>query len=32
MTQAPTPLNLDHIRAEFPALQGEGVYLDNAGG
>ncbi|NBT55745.1 MAG: aminotransferase class V-fold PLP-dependent enzyme, partial [Betaproteobacteria bacterium] len=28
----PVDLNLDHIRAEFPALQGEGVYLDNAGG
>jgi selenocysteine lyase/cysteine desulfurase len=25
-------LNLDHIRAEFPALQGDCVYLDNAGG
>ena len=28
----PVDLNLDHIRAEFPALQGECVYLDNAGG
>jgi cysteine desulfurase family protein (TIGR01976 family) len=25
-------LNLDHIRAEFPALAGDFVYLDNAGG
>ena len=28
----PVALNLDHIRAEFPALQGDCVYLDNAGG
>lgn len=26
------PLNLDHVRAEFPALVGDTVYLDNAGG
>eukprot|EP01036_Dinobryon_divergens_P043090 gene43090-57321_t len=26
------PLNLDLIRAEFPALQDGCVYLDNAGG
>ena len=26
------PLNLDHVRAEFPALAGDTVYLDNAGG
>jgi len=25
-------LNLDHVRAEFPALAGDTVYLDNAGG
>ena len=31
--QSATPaLNLDHIRAEFPALSGECVFLDNAGG
>ncbi|BDT68046.1 cysteine desulfurase [Comamonadaceae bacterium OS-1] len=28
----PPTLNLDHIRAEFPALQNDCVYLDNAGG
>ena len=27
-----TPLNLDQIRAEFPALAGDTVFLDNAGG
>ncbi len=27
-----TPLNLDLIRAEFPALAGDTVFLDNAGG
>jgi len=27
-----TPLNLEHVRAEFPALAGDMVYLDNAGG
>jgi len=27
-----TPLNLDSIRAEFPALAGGTVFLDNAGG
>ena len=27
-----TPLNLEHVRAEFPALAGDTVYLDNAGG
>ena len=27
-----TALNLDHIRAEFPALAGGFVFLDNAGG
>ena len=26
------PLNLEHVRAEFPALAGDTVYLDNAGG
>lgn len=25
-------LNLDHIRSEFPALAGNTVFLDNAGG
>ena len=28
----PTALNLAHIRAEFPALNDEVAYLDNAGG
>ncbi|MEO5795692.1 MAG: cysteine desulfurase-like protein [Rhodoferax sp.] len=28
----PYALNLDHIRAEFPALNDECAYLDNAGG
>lgn len=32
MSQAPTALNLAHIRAEFPALQQDCVFLDNAGG
>ncbi len=32
MTPSTPTLNLDHIRAEFPALQNECVYLDNAGG
>lgn len=32
MTPSITTLNLDHIRAEFPALQYDCVYLDNAGG
>ena len=27
-----TALNLDHIRSEFPALAGDTVFLDNAGG
>lgn len=27
-----TPLNLEQIRAEFPALAGDTVFLDNAGG
>ena len=27
-----TPLNLAHVRAEFPALAGDTIYLDNAGG
>ena len=27
-----TPLNLERIRAEFPALAGDTVFLDNAGG
>ena len=32
MTTSPSPLNMAHIRAEFPALQNDCVYLDNAGG
>ena len=32
MTPSTPTLNLDHIRAEFPALQNDCVYLDNAGG
>jgi cysteine desulfurase family protein (TIGR01976 family) len=32
MQTALKALNLDHIRAEFPALQNDCVYLDNAGG
>ena len=32
MTAPKTELNLDHIRAEFPALAGDTVFLDNAGG
>jgi cysteine desulfurase family protein (TIGR01976 family) len=32
MTPSTPTLNLDHIRAEFPALQSDCVYLDNAGG
>ena len=32
MTPSTPTLNLDHLRAEFPALQNDCVYLDNAGG
>ena len=32
MTPTQPTLNLNHIRAEFPALQNDCVYLDNAGG
>lgn len=32
MPQPAPALNLEHIRAEFPALRDECVYLDNAGG
>ena len=32
MPHTTIPLNLEHIRAEFPALAGSTVYLDNAGG
>jgi cysteine desulfurase family protein (TIGR01976 family) len=32
MSPQPIPLNLDAIRAEFPALNDDCVYLDNAGG
>jgi cysteine desulfurase family protein (TIGR01976 family) len=32
MQTALNALNLEHIRAEFPALQDDCVYLDNAGG
>jgi cysteine desulfurase family protein (TIGR01976 family) len=32
MSQATPTLNLAHIRAEFPALNDDCVYLDNAGG
>jgi cysteine desulfurase family protein (TIGR01976 family) len=32
MSQPLSPLNLTHIRAEFPALNDGIVYLDNAGG
>ncbi|MDI1245980.1 MAG: cysteine desulfurase-like protein [Rhodoferax sp.] len=32
MSHAPSPLNLSHVRAEFPALQQDCVFLDNAGG
>lgn len=32
MSQVTNQLNLSHIRAEFPALQQDCVFLDNAGG
>ncbi|RFO97724.1 cysteine desulfurase-like protein [Rhodoferax lacus] len=32
MTPTTIPLNLDHVRAEFPALSNGFAYLDNAGG
>jgi cysteine desulfurase family protein (TIGR01976 family) len=32
MPQSAPTLDLDHIRAEFPALRSDCVYLDNAGG
>jgi cysteine desulfurase family protein (TIGR01976 family) len=32
MAHVNSPLNLSHIRAEFPALQQDCVFLDNAGG
>jgi cysteine desulfurase family protein (TIGR01976 family) len=32
MSSQPVPLNLDAIRAEFPALNDDCIYLDNAGG
>lgn len=32
MSQVNSQLNLSHIRAEFPALQQDCVFLDNAGG
>ena len=32
MQTSTQPLNLDHVRAEFPALANGFIYLDNAGG
>ena len=32
MTTSTLPLNIDHVRAEFPALSRGFIYLDNAGG